>query len=181
MVRLAICFLLALAGVAPSPVAAQGITQTDRAAIENRIGAFDKMMREGRTGDSLDFVPPRLLGVIAKKFGLSPADVKPSFRQQVAEAMKHVKIVSFRMVLSNGTAGATPNKSRNYMLIPTETVVEVPGTGRLLSKSSTLAFQDNGIWYLVRIGEAEQVLVLREAYPEFAGVEFPSGSTTPIN
>lgn len=181
MVRLAVCFLMALAGMASTPAAAQGITQTDRAAIENRISAFDKMMREGRSGDSLDFVPPRLLDVIAKKFGLSSADVKPSFRQQVTEAMKHVKIVSFRMVLSSATAGVTPDKSRNYMLIPTETVVEVPGTGRVRSKSSTLAFQENGIWYLVRIDEAEQALVLREAYPEFAGVEFPAGSTTPIN
>ncbi|UYY57122.1 hypothetical protein [Sphingomonas sp. S2-65] len=181
MVRLAVCFLVALAGIPSPPVAAQSITQTDHAAIQSRISAFDKMMREGRTDDSLDFVPPRLLGVIAKKFGLSPADVKPSFRQQVAEAMKHVKIVSFRMTLSSATAGVTPNKRRNYMLIPTETVVEVPGAGRILSKSSTLALQENGSWYLVRIDEAEQVLVLRETYPEFAGVEFPRGSTKPNN
>ena len=135
VVRLAIGFLLSLAAMASMPVAAQGITQTDREAIEDRISAFDKMMREGRTGDSLDFVPPRLLSLIAKKFGMSPADVKPSFKQQVAEAMKHVKIVSFQMVASSATAGVTPDKSRKYMLIPTETVVEAPGTGRILSKS----------------------------------------------
>jgi len=180
MVRFALSLLLATAGMASTPVIAQPISQADRATIGERINAFDTMMKEGRTSDSLDFVPPHMLDTIAKKFGVPVATFKSSFGAQIAAVMKDVKFVSFRMDLSAAKEGVTPDKSRNYLLVPTETVIETGGAGRLLSKNSTLALKDGGKWYLVRIDSAQQVMMLREAYPEFEGVEFPTGSMTPV-
>ena len=180
MIRLAAGLFLALAGTAWTPVAAQSISPADRTMIQQRITAFDTMMKEGRTGDSLDFVQPHLLDTIAKKASITAADVRASLTTQIAQAMKDVKILSFRMLLSAGTAASTPDKSRTYMLIPTETVLELPGGGRFLSKTQTLALEDRDIWYLMRIDDAKQVLLLRETYPEFEGVAFPVGSTTAL-
>ncbi len=181
MFKWAACLLLALAGMASMPVAAQDMLQADHTAIEGRIAAFDKMMKEGRTGDSLEFVSPHLLNTTAQKFGVSASELKAFVAEQIATITKNVKFVSFRMNLNAGTVGVTPDKARQYVLIPTETVIELPEAKPLLSKTTTLAFNDNGVWYLVRIDSAEQVLLLREAYPEFTGVEFPTGSTTPVD
>ncbi len=180
MLRLVTCLLLATAAIAGTPVAAQEISQADRATLETRIAAFDTVMKQGRMGDTLDFIPPRLLDAIAKKFGVPASDFKASFSAQIAQMMKDVKFVSFGMDLSAGTAGLTPDKRRTYMLIPTETVVEAPGKGRFRSKTNTLAIREGGVWYLIRIDSPDQVVLLRETYPEFTAVEFPSGSMTPV-
>ncbi|MEG3148697.1 hypothetical protein U1769_02275 [Sphingomonas sp. ZT3P38] len=179
MLRFALSLLIATAGMVSAPVMAQ-LSQADRATIAERIAAFDTMMKEGRVGDSLDFVPPHLLETTAKKFGVPVAAFKASFGGQIATMMKDVKFVSFHMDLSAAKEGVTPDKSRTYLMIPTETVIESPATGRLQSKNTTLALKDGGSWYLVRVDRAEQIVMLREAYPAFEGIEFPNGSTTAV-
>lgn len=180
MVRLALYLLLAASALAAASAAAQHISPADRATIAQRIATFDKMMTQGRTGDSLDFVPPRLLATIAAKGGVSVADVKASFATQVAQAMKDVTFVSFGMDLAAATVATTPDKRRTYLLLPTETVIQVTAGPRLRSNTVTLALKEGALWYLVRIDNPGQVALLRAAYPEFAGVDFPTGSTTPL-
>ena len=60
-------------------------------------------------------------------------------------------------------------------------MIAVPDVGTLRSQTSTLALQDDGLWYLVRIDSPQQVALLRAAYPEFTGVDFPSGSSTMVD
>ena len=43
-------------------------------------------------------------------------------------------------------------------------------------RSATLALQDEGLWYLVRGSDAQQVAILREAYPEYEAVAFPDAT-----
>lgn len=156
--------------------AAQAITQADRTEVAARIAAFDAAVRENRLEDVLDFLPPRVVDSIAKKAGTTAGEIRPVLAAQMAEAFKMVKLVSFGMDLKTATSALTPDGRRGYMLVPTETLMELPDGHRLRSRSNTVVLKDAGQWYVVRIDNAQQILMLRDVYPEFAGVDFPPGS-----
>lgn len=168
-------------GLTCTPVMAQDIGNADRAAIAGQIEAFDAIMKAGRMADSLDFVPPRLLRAIAGTVGLPEAEFKAMVGASIADAIKGATFVSFGMDMAAAVVGITPDRSRSYMLIPTESVIALPQVGRLLSKTSTLALKDEDQWYLVRVDNAAQIVILKDVYPEFARVEFPTGSTAAID
>jgi hypothetical protein len=52
--------------------------------------------------------------------------------------------------------------------------------GKIKATSSTLGLLDEETWYLVRVEDAQQVEILKEVYPAFADVEFPTGSMEPV-
>lgn len=168
--------------VAAQPASAPSLSQSDRTAIEARIAAFDTMMREGRIGESLDFLPLRLLRMIADKIGMPLAKVRTMIAGQMAKAVEGVTFLSFGMDMQAAIFAVTPDGQRNYMLIPTQSVIALPGAeegeNKVVSKTQTLAIKDDGQWYLVRIDNAQQISLLRAAYPEFAGVSFPFGSSS---
>ncbi|WP_088183678.1 hypothetical protein [Sphingobium sp. Z007] len=170
-----------LAGSIGIQAHAQQIPPADRTVIESRIAAFDAAMKAGRIEESIDFIPPRLLRVMAAKVGLSEARLKEMVAAQAVAAVDGLTFLSFGMDLSAAKVAATPDKSRTYMLIPTHSVIAIPDAGKMQSKTSTLALKDEGQWFLVRIDNAQQVALLRAAYPEFTGVDFPSGSTAIID
>lgn len=170
-----------LAGSIGIQVHAQEIAPADRTAIESRIAAFDAAMKAGEMARSIDFIPPRLLRTMADKVGLPEAKLKDMVAAQAAAAVDGMTFLSFGMDLSAAKIVATPDKSRTYMLIPTQSVIAIPDAGKMQSKTSTLALKDEGQWFLVRIDNAQQVALLRSAYPEFSGVDFPSGSTAIID
>lgn len=172
--------LALMAGLSTTQVVAQEITSADRAAIAARVDQFNEAMRNGRIGDTVDFIPPRLLSAIATQSRVSEADLKLAMAAQAVEALKVVKFLSFGMDLPAAKAGVTPDRSRGYMLIPTDTLMEMPDHQHIQSKSTTLAFQDSGQWYLMRVDNAAHLAKLRESYPEFAGVEVPNGSMTAV-
>lgn len=162
-------------------VAAPSIEATDRAAIAARVADFDAMMREGRIADSVDFIPPRLLRMIARRFDVPDRDVKAMIGAQMADAVEGVRFLSFGMDMQAARAATTPDRERAYMLIPTHSLIAVPDVGALRSQTSTLALQDEGRWYLVRIDSAQQVALLRAAYPAFTSVDFPTGSLSLVD
>jgi hypothetical protein len=53
----------------------------------------------------------------------------------------------------------------------------IQGARRFRVDTQTLAIEDGGEWYLIRVEDAPQQALLREVYPEFVGVEFPAGTT----
>jgi len=160
---------------------AQQIAPADRAVIESRIAAFDAAMKAGRIEQSIDFIPLRLLRVMAQKVGLPEAQLKAMVAAQAAAAVDGMIFLSFGMDLPAAKVATTPDKSRTYMLIPTQSVIAIPNAGKMQSKTSTLALKDEGQWFLIRIDNAQQVTLLRSAYPEFSGVDFPSGSTAIVD
>ena len=172
---------LLLCGVVAGPVAAQEIVAADRAAIAARVGAFDAAMRAGRIGDTIDFMPPRLLKAIATQSGVGVEELRPAMAQQAAEAFKVVKLLSYGMDLAAASTGLTPDRSQGYMLIPTDTVMQMPDGRRIQSRSTTLALRDGGQWYLMRIDSPAHLAKLRETYPEFVGVEVPRGSMSAVD
>lgn len=181
MRRFAACLLLMAAPAGWAPVLAQEIGQADRATLEARIAAFDALIRAGRMGETVDFLPPRLLQSLVAKAGLTEAEFRLVMAAQIAEVFKVVKIVSFGMDMTAAAVATTPDGRRSYMLIPTETVLELPDARRVRSRSNTIALRDDGQWHVVRVDNEQQLLMLRDVYPEFAGVDFPSGSMTAVD
>ena len=123
----------------------------------------------------LDFMPPKVASLFAKKMGMEPAAFRSQIVMQIQETMKLVKFESFGMEAGNmafkeGAAGEP------FALVPTRTVMIMPDGQKVAATSHTLALLDGGKWYLARVEDATQVSMLREAYPEFANVEIPRGT-----
>ena len=165
--------LLLAATVAAAPAAAREITETDREAVAALALQVDAAMESGDMMAAMDVAPPALLDAMAEAAGLSPEEARAAMEEAVEEAMAEVEIVSSEIRLDEAVAGETPT-GRPYLLAPSETVMQV-GEDTLRSESVTLALEDEGDWYLVRIYDIDRIAVVREAYPDFAGVEFPRG------
>lgn len=177
----AVGFGLALATAVVGPATAGEIVAADRSAIAARVAEFDTVMKAQRYGDVFNFMPPRMFAMISGGSGIEPEKFKDMLAAQMAEAMKMVQLVAFKMDVDAAVPALTPDRKRGYMLIPTETIMEIPGGQRLRSTSNTVALYEEGVWYLIRIDNAQQIVMLRKVYPEFTGVEFPSGSMAAID
>jgi hypothetical protein len=188
--RLSVLIAVALA-LAAGPVAARApvsqaeaasaIGPADRAAITARIEVLVDALSSGRLVETLDVVPPRLLQATAARFGATQAQLRQAFAENAAQLFAGVSFVSCRMDLDAAAIRLTPDGARTYLLIPTETVIDAGGAGRVRTVSQTLAMQDEGRWYLIRVQDAAQREVLTEVYPEFAGVDFPAATTGPAD
>lgn len=90
-------------------------------------------------------------------------------------ALASVQIEAFKFDIANAEyrelASGNP-----YAPVPTELVARDANGVRTRFRSQTLALLDGSRWYLARLQDPQQLLPLREAYPEFTGVEFPRGS-----
>lgn len=158
-----------------SPALADEMPAADRAAMDARVDSFNAAFASGNFASVFDYMPPPVLAALASQSGMTEAELLDATRMQIEAAMKSVTLESFRMDTDAATYRTTPDGSRGYALIPTETVMKAEGVGRIRATSETLAFADGGEWYLVRIDEPAQVQLLQTAYPEFQGVAFTSG------
>jgi hypothetical protein len=156
---------------------ARPLTDQEKAALAATVSNFDAAMRDGDHARVARSVPPKVLAALARRANATPEAVVAA----MVKAMQTLqgKIESFGMDLGTAVhkelASGTP-----YLLIPTQTTMGVAGT-RVQVRTHTLVLLDEGKWYLLRINNAPQLQILREAYPEFAGVEFPSSSTEMLN
>ena len=80
------------------------------------------------------------------------------------ESLKTVTIVSFGMDLEQATYAETADGTP-YVLIPTETVIDLGEQGKIRASSQTLGLLDEGEWYLVRIEDAATMAALKAIYP----------------
>lgn len=151
----------------------------DRAAIAQRIASFERAFVTGNTTEVINVIPPRLIAAIAAEGGVSEKALRREMAKLTKEATSKIDIVSFGMALDQATFLTTPS-GRPYGLIPTQTVVQIPNGTKLQSNNNTLAIEDGGKWYLIRIDEGRQFELMREAYPEFKGVKFPQGTSKVI-
>lgn len=180
-IRAAAVAAVCLAAVAcqQAPAGAQeveGFSSADRAKVEARVAQLDRSVSSGDLAAAIDVVPPRIFQIIAQRAGATEDELRTAIRQMVATQMQGVTVESYDMDLA-APPTRTPDGKRTYLLIPTTTVMAIPGVGRVRSTTSTLALEDGGEWYLVRIDDANQVAILKELWPEFSPVEFPAGTT----
>lgn len=174
MRRFLTVFFLIIALAAPA--SARELTPDEKTALGERVEFFVAILNASDFENTLSITPPRIFAHIADQAGVTVEEVLTQTKAQIREVMGAVTIESFAAEFENvrylETGDGTP-----YALIPTETTMSMPELGRVRTTSQTLALIDSGEWYLVRVDEIQQLLILREVYPEFVGVEFPSGST----
>ena len=150
---------------------AQAINASQMEALGKRVAEFDTAILEGDFDTIIEAVPPKVLDAMAARFSITPEQMRSVFKVQAAQAMQQVEIVSFAMDVDAAEPGETP-AGVPYVLIPTETVMELDSMGRAVARSKTVALLDGSAWYLVRVDDDSQITVLREAYPGFADVRF---------
>lgn len=169
-----------LAALLATPAAgwAREVTDADREAVSALVDQVDAAMRQGDLMAATDVVPPRIFSTMAERVGMPEEELMEAMRAAMEEAMAEVEVVSSEMRLEEATEAET-SSGRPYLLIPSETVLRVGGEG-LRNETMTLALEDEGSWYLVRIDDMQQIQMLREVYPDFEGVEFPRGRMSAV-
>jgi hypothetical protein len=168
----ALAALFALSLLAPA--AAREVTEAERAALAETITSFDAAMRANDMERIMGTIPPKMLNAMAAQFDVTVEELVAAAAQQMQQAMANVLLVSFGMNLEAATYAALAD-GMPYVLIPTETVMEIPGSGKIRARSDTLGLIEEGAWYLLRI-DASQLPLLHQVYPGFAGVELSPGT-----
>jgi hypothetical protein len=158
------------------PAAARGLTDTETSSLSAVVESFDAAMRRNDYETVLLTVPPKIMQHIAKSAGTDVDALRLSAVKQMKAALANVKLLSFDLDLSKAENHELPN-GEPYVLIPTETVMDTGEKGKFVAHSQTLAMLDDGKWYLLRVDESTQVEIMRQVYPDFADVDFPTGST----
>ena len=82
-------------------------------------------------------------------------------------ALKYIKIEKVEYDLENVKIGQT-NTGRNYVIIPTKSIVSGQGKKVELNQKS-LVFEDKNKWYIVNINERNKH-ILKELYSDFKDV-----------
>lgn len=157
-----------------SPLSARDLSASDMTALDARIALFDKAIETNDFEAIGSVVPPKLIAAMAEQFGMEPAQLTASMHQAMENAMSQVTVMSYAMDTSSATVSET-SAGRPYALIPSTIVMKVDNS-TMQGDNKTLAFADEGVWYLVRIDDANQVRFLTLAYPEFKGIDFPAGT-----
>ncbi|HBZ45506.1 MAG TPA: hypothetical protein DEO85_15980 [Maritimibacter sp.] len=163
--------LLAAALISTLPLTAMAFDTADKAAVEATVSEFDTAYSTGDFGTVLDYLPPKLIDYMATQMGSeSQAELKATMAKQMAAFMSDIKIDAFDMNtnrMKTGEAGG-----RSYAFIPTTTKITAEGKTRTL-RNQTLALEDGGRWYVVRIEADQQYNLVKEVYPEFGSVRLP--------
>lgn len=167
----AIC-LIALAG----PTLAWTPTAEQETALATRIDSFRAAFEKGDFEAIMAVLPDRLMDVISAQAGVSAEQIKSAMAEMMAQVMAEVELESYSMELDDAQY-LTTDSGMQYVLVPTRTRLKVNDM-RVEALGYTLALEDEGKLYLLRIDDANQITLLQQAYPDFAGVEFPQGTQT---
>lgn len=159
-------------GSAGSSVA-RDMTAVERTALDATVERFNSAMGEADYNAVAATIPPKVLQHIADIAGLDVGKLREMVVAQMEAALAVVKIESFSMDMAKLEQRTLPS-GEPFALIPSVTKMDT-GRDRITANSHTLALLDGGSWYLLRIEEAQQLAILRQVYPEFSGVELPSG------
>ncbi|MEM9099389.1 MAG: hypothetical protein AAGC79_12805 [Pseudomonadota bacterium] len=126
----------------------------------------------------VDVVPLRVLEMMAERANTDPATLRSAMIQQTEQAIATIDILELSIDAVSPDYQTTET-GIVYAFLPTEALMAIPGVGKVESETSTLALQESGMWFLAAIDQPQQVLVIREAYPGFKSVDFPTGVTRP--
>lgn len=170
---------LALCLALLAPVAAQDLTGAQQQGLNDRVASFDAAMKASDMTGVMGVIPPKVLDKIASNYSISTADLIAASQQQIDEALKSIKLELFSMDLA-AAESFTLSDGMIYVMIPTQTVMDLGAGGRHRSSTSTMALLDEGNWYLMAVDDAEQIAILKSVYPAMADVAFPTGTIEPV-
>jgi hypothetical protein len=172
-----ICTSLLALALSLSPAFGESVPADLQGSLSSSVETFEAAIGSGDFGALFDYMPPKVLELLAAQSGMSVDDVLVAAEAQIEAAMETVTFDSFGMDVAAADWQMTPDGALGYAMIPTETVMTITDMGKMKAVSDTIAFQgEDGGWYLVRIDDPSQVTLLQTAYPEFVGVDFPVGS-----
>ena len=173
--------LLALALLATaalgSPALASDPSAAEREALAERVSEYGETTRAQGVMGLIGIIPPTVIDAMAEDRGTTPDGVRMLMAIGMGQVLGSGTIVEFAMSPEDATWGETTNGTR-YALVPTRTVIDVEGTGRMTTESRTLALAERGQWYLVRVSDPEQRRMLEAAHPGFADIQFPDPTIT---
>ncbi len=169
--------ILTITAWAPASLAQE--PDGERKKLEAVVKKFKTDFDSGNYQGVIDAVPPKVIATIAKNAGAPEAELKKFLVEQTTQMMQQVKVVSFAMDL-DGVKIEKTSSGRHYALIPTSTIMEVPGAGKLKAENTTVGLVDDGKWYLARVESDQQQGMLINAFPDFKTIDIPSGTMDPM-
>lgn len=176
MLKTLTAFALFLLAVLP---AAAEITSAQKEQLAERITAFDVAIRANDVAEILKVTPPKIYEFLSEQAGMPVAELQKLVIEQMGEVMKDVEIQELSMDTGQTEYLTTPDGT-DYALVPSYFVMSTPEIGTIETKSHTLALRDNDQWYLLRIDNPQQLLIMKQVYPSFTNVEFPRGSVKTV-
>jgi hypothetical protein len=171
--------LLALLVAGLVPATARPLSEAETAALSGTVAEFNAAIGSGDYEAIIEVIPPPMLDHIAKQAGVPVDQLLVGLKGQMQEIFATVELVSFGIDVDSAEERELPDGSP-FVLIPTTTVMEAEGLGRMKVDSYTLGLLDGEDWYLLRVSDLAMVGVLRQVYPAFAGVEFPAETMTAL-
>ena len=135
--------------------------------IEPKLDKISKELLAGNFTTSMENAPERLWEWEAKNASTTPQKAKEITLQLLMNALKYIKIEKVEYDLKNVKIGQT-NTGRNYVIIPTKSIVSGQGKKVELNQKS-LVFEDKNKWYIVNINERNK-RILKELYSDFKDV-----------
>lgn len=171
----AIALTVALANTAY----ARGLNDAEKASLSTTVNDFNGAIKSANIDRISQTVPPRIFDLLAKKANIDAAVIRETMLQLLKSTMKETPFEDFSMDLQQAAFKETP-QGEPYALIPTQVSLAVEGK-RFKVSTHTLALLDGETWYLVRVSEEQQVMLLREAYPNFVAEKFPESRMEELN
>jgi hypothetical protein len=176
MARLKSLYWLTLAAFALACVSqamARTASEAEKAALVKTVDEFNAAMKAADYEKVISHsLPDPMLNFLAGKANIAPHALRQQMVALTSQVMASAPIESYGMDLAAAQHRELGNGTP-YVLIPTKTVVKINDKQSAASSSHTLALMDGGRWYLIRISELQQLLILQEVYPDFNGVQFP--------
>ena len=160
---------------AAAPALAQDVSAEDRATVVARFETLHDKVVGGDMSAAMDMLPPGVIDAMAARYGVTPEQAREAAREVAAQVMSDVEVLEYRIDMDGADVRRTPDGARTYLMVPLHMTMRMQGM-TVKATSPTLAFEVDGVWYMMNVEEAEQAAVLREVYPEFEGVEFPKGT-----
>lgn len=182
MFRTLLALLLA-AFLSAGPAWARPPRDDEKQSLLAKVEEFKSAFGANDMGHVFGMMPPRVLDYIATASGASIGDLQKQMQAAWADVLKTVTVESFRMD-GDGAQYRELEDGTPFALLPTETVMSIDKDGhkqRVAAHSQTLALLDGSQWFLVRIDEPKQLMVIRKVYPEFQNVELPRGTMEALN
>jgi hypothetical protein len=159
-----------------SPALADDMPEDLRTVLTAEVANFGQQFNDGNMSAIFDYMPAKVIENLSAQAGLTKDALFAMMTTEIESAMELVTINDFSMDMDTASWQMTPDGSIGYALIPTVTDMTVEGMGKVHATGETLAFQEDDQWYLVRVDDASQALLLTNAYPAFKGVTFTPGA-----
>src|SRR5262249_21353321 len=160
-----------------TPAFGREISDAERVALKTVLSEYAAAIKEGDFARQISGAfPPRLAGLLVKKTGKTVEALQKHMIAGLGKRRQETPIENFAFDFERAKFGALPS-GEPYAFIPTTMVAVTGDPPKTLAKEMTLALIENGKWYLVSVSQPHTAAWFREAYPEFAQVSLPEGTT----